>query len=88
MPITTETTTREFKFTFDPKESPEEHESRWDAAVTALAAERLTIEGLGPDGDWPVRYEDEDGNALRSDLFLSGPKSYVEVYNTVPTGGR
>lgn len=82
------TTTREFKFTFNPKESPEEHESRWDSEVTSLAAQHLTLEGLGPDGDWPIRYEDVQGNPLRSDLFLTGPAEYVEVYNVVPTGGR
>lgn len=78
----------EFKFKFDPEEGPEAHEGRWDKEVTDLANQGLLIEGIGPDGDWPIRYETVDGKPLRSDLFLTGPAHYVEVYNTVPKGGE
>lgn len=74
----------EYKFRFDPDEEPSEHEARWDKGIQELLDQGLLLEGLGPDGDWPIRLEDEAGNPLQVGVFLDGPKAYVEVYNTFP----
>lgn len=72
-----------FRFLVDPSEDHEAREHRWDAALLQLQATGLTIQGTGPDGDFPLRYEFPDGKSIEeTSLPLDGP--FVEVYDTVP----
>lgn len=72
-----------FRFPVDPLESLEEREARWDDALAELQAKGVTIAGLGPDGDYPNRYEFPDGKSVEeTELPLDGP--FVEVYETAP----
>ena len=71
----------EFRFPVDPLESWEDRETRWDKELTELQSTGLTVAGLGPDGDYPTRYEFPDGKSVNeTDLPLDGP--FVEVYET------
>ena len=72
----------EFYFTVDPAESDADREARWDEELTKLHAQGLTIEGVGPDGDWPVRV-DTDKDATWEDFFSSAASKFTEVYNLV-----
>ena len=71
-----------FRFVVNPAESWEDRDARWDKELTELQSTTgLTVAGLGPDGDYPNRYEFPDGKSVNeTDLPLDGP--FVEVYET------
>ena len=73
----------EFHFTVDPAEADSDREARWDKELTELHAQGLTIEGAGPDGDWPIRTDPEQG-ASWEDFFSSAASKFTEVYNLIP----
>ena len=73
----------EFHFHVDPQESDLDREQRWDAAIIALQEEGFTIDGDGPDGDYPIRNEAPDGSSWTN--FWENPEQgWVEVYRKVP----
>src|SRR5690348_5740176 len=72
----------EFYFTVDPAESDAEREARWDEELTKLHAQGLTIEGVGPDGDWPIRNDPQEGETWE-DFWKSPAGKFTEVYNLV-----
>jgi hypothetical protein len=75
----------EYRFVVNPDESLEEREARWDVELAALHEQGLTVSGLGPDEDYPIRYEFPDGKSVNdTELPLDGP--FVEVYDTKPLG--
>ena len=78
----------EMKFWFDPEEPAAEHEARWDKDVQEQWDKGLTLSGLGPDGDWPIRIEDAEGNPFHPGaVFLERTGGYYEVYDLVPRLG-
>lgn len=70
---------QETRFWFDPDEPVAEHENRWDEFVREQWCRGFELLGLGPDNDWPIRYEDEQGRELPP--FDGG--SHFEVYELV-----
>lgn len=78
----------EFRFKVKPKEDLVSREERWDAEVNKLQARGLTIQGTGPDGDYPVRYDfDEAGTLSFDEWWAANPHTdtpWFEVYNTKP----
>jgi len=76
-------TNREFKFVVDPLEDDGARETRWDKELTELHSQGLTIEGVGPDGDWPIRNEPDEGQSW-SDFWADPTGKFIEVYNLVP----
>lgn len=77
---------KEFKFFVNPREPLEERELRWDKWMSELASEGLAIQGVGPDGDYPIRYAFGEDPELSFDEWWTGNPDapWFEVYNTVP----
>lgn len=77
---------KEFKFYVNPRESSEEREIRWDKWMKQLQSEGLTVQGVGPDGDYPIRYDFGEGESMSFDEWWKGnpDEPWFEVYNTVP----
>lgn len=76
----------EFKFYVSPRESPEEREIRWNKWVEELQTDGLTVQGTGPDGDYPIRYSFGQEDELTFDEWWKGnpDEPFFEVYNVVP----
>lgn len=77
---------KEWRFQVDPAEGIEAREVRWDKELAELQAEGLTIQGVGPDGDYPIRYDFALDGSLSFDEWWKGNPStpWFEVYNTIP----
>ena len=77
---------KEWRFQVDPTEGMEAREVRWDKELGELQSQGLTIEGVGPDGDYPVRYDFNEAGDLSFDEWWKGNPStpWFEVYNTIP----
>lgn len=77
---------KEFWFEVHPGESLVEREERWDRTIAVLHREGLTTSGVGPDGDYPVRYAfDSEGEMTFDEWFRGNPDApWFEVYDTKP----
>lgn len=77
---------REFKFEVFPRETSEERDIRWDKELAELQLEGLTIQGVGPDGDYPIRYDfAADGSLTFDEWWKGNPDTpWFEVYSLVP----
>lgn len=78
--------TEEFRFKVIPTEDLVTREERWDVELTKLQSTGLTVQGVGPDGDYPVRYDFAEDGSLSFDEWMQGnvDAPWFEVYNTVP----
>ena len=76
---------REFRFQVDPTEGPDERDARWDKELLELASQGLAIQGVGPDGDYPIRYDfAADGSMTFDEWWRGNPDTpWFEVYNVV-----
>lgn len=76
----------EFRFKVIPTEDLVSREERWDREIQQLQATGLTVQGVGPDGDYPIRYAFAEDDSLSFDEWWKGnPETpWFEVYNTVP----
>jgi hypothetical protein len=76
----------EFRFQVRPKESLVDRETRWDKELAELQAQGKTVAGVGPDGDYPIRYDfDESGTMTFDEWWQGNPDTpWFEVYSTVP----
>ena len=75
----------EFWFKVFPNEDLVSREKRWDKKIKKLHKKGLTTAGVGPDGDYPVRYAfDGDGTMTFDEWWKGDPSTpWYEVYNTV-----
>lgn len=76
---------KEFRFQVDPTEDLVGRETRWDKELAELHDQGLTVQGVGPDGDYPVRYDfDESGTTTFDEWWKGNPETpWFEVYNLV-----
>ena len=81
---------REFRFKVSPGESLAAREARWDRELSELHAQGLDVLGVGPDGDYPVRYAfAADGTMSFEDWWKGNvDEPWFEVYDVkpLPTG--
>jgi len=87
--VSTNSSTSTFRFQVDPTEGPEARDTRWDKELLELASQGLTIQGVGPDGDYPIRYDfAEDGSLTFEEWFKGNVDApWFEVYNLVSLDG-
>lgn len=78
--------TSEYKFVVDPTEDDDARWSRWDQQLQELHAGGLTVAGVGPDGDWPIRNEPAEGQTW-ADFWADPTGKFTEVYSLVPLTG-
>lgn len=75
----------EFRFQVFPSEDLVSREIRWDKELAELQSQGKTVQGVGPDDDYPIRYDfDAEGTMTFDEWWKGNPDTpWFEVYNLV-----